>query len=114
MKYEGNETIEKIQKLLQERDWTTYRLAKATGIAYSSLNSMLLKNTQPTISTLEKICEGFNISLSEFFAEDTPYRVKVEYTPEEEEIIDIYRHLNKKEQKILVSYIKGFARKKLL
>lgn len=34
------------------------------------LSAMLNKGTIPSIPTLEKICKGFNISLSQFFAED--------------------------------------------
>lgn len=114
MKYEGNRIMTKIQSLLDEREWSIYKLAKESDIAYSSLNSMFLKNTQPTLPTLEKICSGFNITLEEFFAESTPFREKIQYDTEELEIIDIYRSLIKKDQKLLLSYIRGFARKKPL
>lgn len=71
-----NKLLTKIQELLDERNWTLYRLSKEANIPYSSLNSLFLKNNQPTVSTLEKVCDGFHITLSEFFAEDTPYRKK--------------------------------------
>ena len=67
-----NKLLIKIQQLLDERNWTLYRLSKESNIPYSSLNSLFLKNNQPTVSTLEKVCDGFHITLSEFFAEDTP------------------------------------------
>lgn len=62
-----NTTLKKIMDLLEERQWTIYRLAKESGIPYSSLNSLFQKNNQPTISTLEKICAGFHITMCEFF-----------------------------------------------
>ena len=39
---------------------STDMLAKESDIPYSSLNSLFLKNNQPTLSTLEKICKGFH------------------------------------------------------
>lgn len=62
-----NDVLNRIQTLLNEREWTLYRLAKESGITYSSLSSLFKKDNQPTISTLEKICTGLNISLNEFF-----------------------------------------------
>lgn len=109
-----NKTLQKIKRLLDERQWSMYKLAQASSIPYSSLNSMFLKNTQPSLSTLEKMCTGLNISMSEFFLDDTPLRQSIEqYTSEELELIDMYRSLNKSDKKILQAYLKGFSKKPL-
>lgn len=65
---ELNSTLLRIQELLEQKKWTVYKLSKESDIPYSSLNSLFLKNNQPTISTLEKICKGLNIALSDFFS----------------------------------------------
>ena len=92
-----NKLLTKIQELLDERNWTLYRLSKEANIPYSSLNSLFLKNNQPTVSTLEKVCDGFHITLSEFFAEDTPYRNETPLITEDEKIVlDTFRNLSKK------------------
>lgn len=94
-----NKLLTKIQELLDERNWTLYRLSKEANIPYSSLNSLFLKNNQPTVSTLEKVCDGFHITLSEFFAEDTPYRKEVPIITEDEKIIlNTFRNLSKKDK----------------
>ena len=62
-----NEVLGRIRELLEWNKWTIYKLAKASGIPYSSLNNCFLRNTYPTIPTLEKLCIGLNISLSDFF-----------------------------------------------
>lgn len=59
--------IDHIIRLCHERNWTYYRLAKESNIPYSSLCAMLNHRHIPTINNLIKICNGFNISLSEFF-----------------------------------------------
>lgn len=61
---------ERIKKLCAACSWTYYRLAKESGITYSTLSTMLNKETIPSIPTLEKICNGFGITLSQFFAND--------------------------------------------
>ena len=64
------DVTKRIKDLCNAYSWTYYRLAKESDITYSTLSAMLNKGTIPSIPTLEKICKGFNISLSQFFAED--------------------------------------------
>lgn len=61
------EIIERIKSLCESRSWTFYRLAKESGITYSTLCTMLHKANSPSIPTLIKLCNGFGITLSEFF-----------------------------------------------
>ena len=63
------DVTKRIKDLCNAYSWTYYRLAKESDITYSTLSAMLNKGTIPSIPTLEKICKGFNISLSQFFAE---------------------------------------------
>ena len=62
---------ERIKELCTLRSWTYYRLAKESGIPYSTLNTMLRKTNAPTIPTLERICDGFGITLAQFFSVDS-------------------------------------------
>lgn len=45
--------IARIQELCNARGWTYYRLAKESGITYSTLSTMLNKENMPSIPTLE-------------------------------------------------------------
>ena len=62
-----NEIIERIQSLCKARSWTYYRLAKESGIPYSTLCTMLHKANYPSIPTIAKLCKGFGITLAQFF-----------------------------------------------
>lgn len=64
---EETEIIERIKALCEARSWTSYRLAKESGITYSTLFTMLNKANSPSIPTLIKICDGFGITLAQFF-----------------------------------------------
>lgn len=80
----GNEINGRIRMLCEARSWTVYRLAKESGITYSTLSTMLKQDNIPTISTLKKLCDGFGITLGQFFEnEDRPV------TPEQ------WRHLQR-------------------
>lgn len=100
-----NQVLKQIQALMKERNWTLYRLAQESGIPYSSLSSLFQKDNQPTISTLEKICSGFHITLAEFFSDRPPYRENSEsYTKEEQILIENYRKLSKKNKALLSDF----------
>lgn len=57
----------RIRQLCDARGWTVYRLAKESGITYSTLCTMLTKSNLPSIPTLSKICSGLGITMSDFF-----------------------------------------------
>ena len=58
----------RIQKLLKEKNMKLWNLYKRTGIPMSTLSTFMnAKRELLTLKTLLHICEGFEISLSEFF-----------------------------------------------
>lgn len=69
-----NEVIARIHSLCAAYSWSLYRLAKESGITYSTLCSMIHKGNTPSISTLIKICSGFGITLADFFDMDGDHR----------------------------------------
>ena len=80
------DTHTKLNQLLTDRGWTEYRLSKECGLSQSTIGNIFRRNTVPSLSTLERICCGFNISLSQFFAEGDV----VELTPELKELFDYW------------------------
>lgn len=62
----------RINELCDERKITLNKLSTICGITQSTLNNIISRsNTKPTVSTIKKICDGLNITLSDFF--DTEY-----------------------------------------
>ena len=53
-------------------------------MAQSTIGNIFRRNTVPSISTLEAICSGFGITLSQFFAE----KDMVELTPELKDLFE--------------------------
>ncbi len=58
----------RIQKLCSEHDIAVNALANQCGISPSTVYSMLnTKSKNPGVITIQKICDGLDISLREFF-----------------------------------------------
>lgn len=83
------DALQRLNRLLDERGWSVYRLAKNCGLSESTLANVFKRNTVPTITTLERICDGFGITMSQFFAEGE----MVELTPELKELFDNWVNL---------------------
>ena len=101
------DTHERLRQLLDERGWTEYRLAKNCGLSESTIANIYRRNTVPSITTLETICKGFGITLSQFFAEGE----MVELTPELKELFVNWVNLTPEQmQKLLYrSSMDGWA-----
>ena len=103
--------LARIQYFLEFKHWTLYKLAKRSGISYSSLNNIFNRQTCPTVATLEKICKGFDISLAEFFSfTKNPLRNK-KITPEQQNLLNTYAELSVQDKKLLQAYLQGLSKK---
>lgn len=102
---EENYVLKRIRDMMAQRGWSIYKLAKESDIPYSSLNSLFLKNNQPTIYTLEKICSGFHVSLSQFFEENLLDVPVCDFTAEETEMIAKLRNLPRHDRRLLLTLL---------
>lgn len=94
----------RLRQLLNERGWTEYRLSKKCGLSESTLANIFRRNTMPSITTLEAICNGFGITLSQFFAEDE----MVELTPELKNLFDKWISLTPEQKDAVYSMVDAF------
>lgn len=99
-----NKIIARIKELCQEKDITYYRLAKLSDIPNTTLTNMISKNTVPSVPTIEKLCNGFGISLSQFFLGGHAYP---DLTDEQYEILTLWDALTKEKQELVKLYLYG-------
>ncbi len=69
------DVLNRITNMRKERHWTEYQLAEQSGLTQSTISSWYRKNTLPSIPSLQKICDAFDVTLSQFFAENCEYAV---------------------------------------
>lgn len=94
----------RILQLMQERGWTEYKLAKISGLSQSTIANIFVRNTIPSISTLEAICRGFGITLSQFFSDSN----LVELTDEQKKLFDDWVSLTEDEKQLIQQLIRKF------
>ena len=90
-----HDIIDRIRQLCQDRSWTLYRLAKESNITYSTLCTMLRKGNTPSLPTLIKLCNGFGISLCQFFNTDD---VTASLSKQKRELLSAWDQLTRKNQ----------------
>ena len=63
----------RIRQLMEERQWSEYRLAIASGLSQSTIANIFNRNTTPSISTLESICKASASRWRSSFPKGTPW-----------------------------------------
>lgn len=64
------QTVDRINELLKKKRWSVNHLAHEAGIPQSTIKSILHgESKNPTVFTIGRICDAFDITLSEFFRE---------------------------------------------
>lgn len=100
----GMDVLDRLNRLREARGWSMYRLSIESGLSQSTIANVFQRNAMPGIDTLEKICQGFRITLSQFFAEDE----MVELSPELKDVFDNWYTLTPEQKRIILDVMKAF------
>jgi transcriptional regulator with XRE-family HTH domain len=103
-----DDVLPRIRELCRRKGWSVYKLAQESGINYSTLNNIFRRNNVPTISTLIKLTDGLEISLSAFFSDDTPA-----YTDKQKLLMQRYNDLPREDKKLLEAYLNGLEKREV-
>lgn len=98
----------RIKDLCQSRGISKYRLSQLSGISQTALSKIICKKCLPTIPTLIKICDAFQISLAQFFAGKD---VMIDLTDTQNEILSVWNDMNEEEQRIFLNFIRSIKEK---
>ena len=95
--------LAEITRLRLNRNWSEYQLAQHSGISQSTISTWYRKNQVP-IQTLEKVCLGFGITLSQFLANDDD---AVSLTESQKELLDCWAALPETQQALFMQLFKN-------
>lgn len=101
------DVIQRIDDIMKERGWSYYKLSIESGLSSSTIANIYRRNTVPSITTLEAICNAFGITLSQFFAEEEDF---VQLSPEQKEMFDNWLCLSENQKKIVAEIIEEFKK----
>lgn len=76
--------LERITKHRLSRNWTEYQLAQKSGIPQSTISSWYRKKMLPTLSSLDKICHAFDMTMAQFLSENDNL---TEITPDQKDLL---------------------------
>ena len=95
--------LDRIARYRDQKGWSEYQLAVKSGLTQSTISSWYRKDLLPSISSLEKICSAFGITLSQFFAEsEMPYTL----TKTQAQLLEASTALSEEQQLALIEFIK--------
>lgn len=94
----------RIRELCEKKHMSMYALSQKTNISQSSLSNLMKRGSIPTFFTLDRICEGLGITLSQFFAEDNEKR---DLTQEQKRVLETWEGLSDIEKKAVETYVRG-------
>ncbi|WP_122644232.1 helix-turn-helix domain-containing protein [Luxibacter massiliensis] len=95
--------LEKINYYRIQKGWSEYQLAEKSGLTQSTISSWYRKNMLPSLSSLEKICTAFDITLSQFFATSSD---NFSLTSLQKDLLLEINHLSKEQQIALLNFFK--------
>lgn len=98
------DVLERLHVLLDKRGWTMYKLAKASNLNESTIANIYRRNAVPSIATLEAICQGFGITLAQFFSDGDV----VELSPELGEVFLNWRSMTPEQKNATLAVMRAF------
>ena len=106
---EIDKICDRIQELFEERGADYSKSYEQFGVSPETLKTMFIKRTIPRFQTICKICESLEISMYEFFKEEKPADIHIEYTSETSRMLELYRRFTPEWQKKLLEICQKFA-----
>lgn len=99
--------LDKITQLRLERNWTEYQLAEKSGLTQSTISSWYRKDMLPTIPSLNRICDAFGITLSQFFLEDEENIKSITITEQQQRLLQYAAKLDSNQYIALLNFLKA-------
>lgn len=96
--------LDRITALREMRNWTNWKLSQESGVDQSTISAWYKKGRSPSVSSLEKICEAFGITMSQFFSNDNR---TVELTSDQREMLECWSALSTKQKQVVLALVKN-------
>ncbi|NLO85832.1 MAG: helix-turn-helix transcriptional regulator [Clostridiales bacterium] len=98
------DVLARITALRERRNWTIWKLSEESGVDQSTISAWYKKGRSPSVSSLQKICEAFHMTMSQFFSSDNS---SVELSPDQWEMLENWSALSTKQKEIVLTLIKN-------
>ena len=100
--------VEKIDKIRVQKGWSFYKLAQESGLTQQAFTKWINGNAVPTIPALEAICDAFNISMANLFADNN----MIELDDDTKYIFENWNYLSKSQKDSIKSIVENYINNK--
>ena len=97
-----------LKRIDQERDargWTDYTLAVNSDLTQSTISTWRSRDLQPNLASIEKICHGLGITLSQFFSESDSID---DLNEDQQHILELWNRLSPAQRTAVSTLIDSF------
>ena len=102
--------LDRIVELRTAKGWSEYQLAEEAGMTQSTISSWYRRHMTPSVPSLERICDAFDISLSQFFMESGSQPIVL--TDKQVELINATNKLSPEQLDNLLIFLNSLNAKK--
>lgn len=95
--------LDRITQLRIARGWSEYQLSVKADLTQSTISSWYCKNMLPTIPSIQKICDAFEITMAQFFAEDLDNIIEV--TDQQKRLLTYVTKMNTEQLDALINLL---------
>ena len=88
----------RLKQLMDERGMTMYTLAQRSGLSWNTIKNIFVRESRPTVTTLELLCKGLGISVAQFFDDSGE---TVQLTAEQQHLLARWSIVSDEERKII-------------
>lgn len=89
----------RLKRLMDERNMNVYAVAKASGVSWQTVKNLFTLTSNPSVGTLQKICRGLGVTMSQFFATEEDGNI-ITLTANQQHIIDRWNALTVDQQRV--------------
>lgn len=95
--------LDRITELREARGWSEYQLSVKADLTQSTISSWYCKNMIPTIPSIQKICDAFEITIAQFFVEEDD--AVIELTPQQRRLLAYSAKLKPEQVDALTNFL---------
>lgn len=96
----------RITKHRMSRNWTEYQLAQQSGIPQSTISTWYRKQMLPTLSSLDKICRAFDMTMAQFLSENDGL---TEITPDQRDLLSKWELLTSAQKNAFLNLMESIT-----
>lgn len=97
--------LSRIREERDKRGWTDYELAENCELSQSTISTWYNRSIEPGIASIEKVCLGLGITLSQFFQTEEA----VILSPGQKDILELWARLSPKQRAATKEMIESFT-----